>query len=352
MNKLRQNLELMTYQDVFDDYGAKIQRQHEQQFNAQVIAVGSIIAIGKLLKEARDYKDSLSVKNKSRLWSKFESGLTFSKGHISKYIKISENPVLSNKVHHSKLPPSVFTLYELTHHDPETLVQGLKTGAITPNLGRSDVAMAKSKKLLPRSSTAPHVELGKLRIANDQWVKNYHAFKSELDELLVKYKVTMIEATTPKKLVKDANRYYETITKVIFREAKKFYLREVNNLLNTKLKEKNLLKSYGKSSFKKKIAVLKFHFDEFDASNCATVNEIEEMYLSHGLDGKIAWNASYNDWCALAKDKASKYQYVFARWGEEDDIQDVRNAIAKTSKSKVTSFTGVKNQDKFSGFIV
>jgi len=147
MRKNLADIELMSYRDVFDDYGAKIQQKHEQQLNAQGIAVGSIIAIGKLLKEARDYKDSLNVKNKSKLWSNFENGLTFSKGHISKYIKISENPVLSNKVHQSKLPPSVFTLYELTHHDQETLVHGIQSGAITANLSRSDVASTKTKNL-------------------------------------------------------------------------------------------------------------------------------------------------------------------------------------------------------------
>lgn len=351
-SKLRANLELMSYQDVFDDYGAKIQQKHEQQINAQGIAVGSIIAIGKLLKEAREYKDSLNVKNKSKLWSTFENKLNFSNGHISKYIKIAENPVLSNKVHQSKLPPSVHTLYELTHHDQETLVHGIQSGAITSNLGRSEVASAKSKKLATSSSTASQVELGTLSITKDHWVENYHSFKSELDGLLTKYNVTMLEASAPRKMAQDADRYDKTITKVIFREAKKFYLREVNALLDVKLKEKNLLKSYGKSSLKKKIAALKFHFDEFDVSNCATDDEIKQMYLSHGLDGETAWNAFYSDWYALAMDEASKYEYALARRGEEDNIQQVKNVIAIPSKSKVQSFTPVKKTDKFAGFKV
>ncbi|WP_408595586.1 hypothetical protein [Limnohabitans sp.] len=349
MKKCKLNLELMSYQDVFDDYGAKIQQNHEQQINAQGIAVGSIIAIGKLLKEARDYKDSLNVKNKSKLWSKFENGLTFSKGHISKYIKISDNSVLSNKVHYSKLPPSVFTLYELTHHDQETLVNGIRSGAITANLNRSDVASKKEKKLASPSSTTPQVELGKLRIAKDHWVANYHGFKSELNGLLSKYNVTLVEASVPKKMVNDEDRYYKTITKVIFREAKKFYLREVTTLLDIKLKERNLLKSYGKSSFKKKVDALKFPIDEFDVSNCATDDEIKQKYLSHGLDGEVAWNHYWSDWYALAMDEASKYEYALARRGEEDDIQYIKNAIEKTSKSKVTSFTPVKKSDKFTG---
>jgi hypothetical protein len=352
MTKLRANLELMSYQDVFNDYGAKIQQKHEQQINAQGIAVGSIIAIGKLLKEARDYKDSLNVKNKSKLWSAFENKLNFSKGHISKYIKISENPVLSNKVHQSKLPPSVHTLYELTHHDQETLVHGIQSGAITANLGRSDVASTRTKKLVTPSSTASQIELGTLSITKDHWVENYHSFKSELDGLLTKYNVTMIEASAPRKMAQDADRYDKTITKVIFREAKKFYLHEVNALLDSKLQERNLLKSYGKTSFKKKIAALKFHIDEFDASNCSTDKEIKQMYLSHGLNGETAWNASYSDWYELAMDEASKYEYALERWGEEDDIQDIKNAIAKSSKSKVRSFTGVKKTDKFAGFKV
>jgi len=340
------------FQDVFDDYGAKIKHKHEQQINAQGVAVGSIIAIGRLLKEARDYKDSLNVKNKSKLWSKFENGLAFSKGHISKYIKISEDPVLSNKVHHSKLPPSVFTLYELTHHDQETLVHGIQSGAITANLSRSEVASAKTKKSVIPSSTESQIQLGTLKIAKDQWVENYHSFHSELDGLLTKYKVTFVEASAPKRLAQDADRYYKTITKVVFREAKKFYLREINKLLDAKLKERNLLKSYGKSSFKKKVAVLKFHLDEFDVSSCVTEEEIKQMYLSHGLDGEIAWNQSYSNWYALAMSEASKYDYALARWGEEDDSQHIKNAIAKTSKSKVTSFTPVKKTDKFSDFKV
>lgn len=354
MTKLRANLELMSYQDVFDDYGAKIQQKHEQQINAQGIAVGSIIAIGKLLKEVREYKDSLNVKNKSKLWSRFENGLTFSKGHISKYIKIAENPVLSKKVHQSKLPASIFTLYELTHHDQETLVHGIQSGAITANLSRSDVAPAKVKKLTPPSGKKSQIELGTLSITKDQWIENYHSFKSELDELLAKYNVTMVEASAPRKMAQDADRYYKTITKVIFREAKKFYLREVNTLLNNKLQDRNLLKSYGKASFKRKIAALKFHFDEFDVSNCATGEEIKEMYLSHGLDGETTWNASYGKWYALAMDEASKYEYALAGLGNESteaDWQSIKDGI-KSEKSKVGNFTPVKKSEKFIGFKV
>jgi len=352
MSKLRANIELMSYQDVFDDYGKKIQQKHEQQINAQGIAVSSIIAIGKLLKEARDYKDSLNVKNKSKLWSKFENELNFSKGHISKYIKISENPVLSNKVHHSKLPPSVHTLYELTHHDQETLVHGIQSCAITANLSRSEVALAKTTKLVPPYSTVSQIKLGTLSITKDHWVENYYSLKSELDGLLAKYNVTMIETSAPRKMAQDADRYYKTITKVIFREAKKFYLREVNNLLDTKLKEKNLLNSYGKASFKKKIFALKFHFDDFNVSNCATDEEIKQMYLYHGLDGEIAWNSSHSDWYALAMDEASKYEYALVRWGEEDHYQHAENLIKKTTKSKAKSFTPVKKSDRFSGLKV
>jgi len=183
-----------------------------------------------------------------------------------------------------------------------------------------------------------------LSITKDHWVENYHSFKSDLDGLLAKYNVTIVEASAPRKMAQDADRYDKTITKVIFREAKKFYLREVNTLLNSQLQERNLLKSYGKASLKKKVAALKFHFDEFDASNCATDEEIKQMYFSHGLDGETAWNASYSDWYALAKDEASKYEYALARRGEEDDIQQVKNAIDKTSKSKIESFTPVKKQ--------
>lgn len=349
---VKMNIELLSYQDVFNDYGAKIQQKHEQQINAQGIAVGSIIAIGKLLKEARDYKDSLNIKNKSKLWSKFEDGLSFSKGNISKYIKISENPVLSNKVYQSKLPPSVFTLYELTHHDQETLVHGIQSGAITANLSRSEVASAKTKKLVTPSSMASQVELGRLSITKDHWVKNYHSFKSELDGLLAKYNVTMVEASAPRKMAQDADRYYKTITKVTFREAKKFYLREVNTFLDSKLQERNLLKSYGKASLKKKSTVVGFHIDEIDPSTCIDIDEIKQMYLSHGLDGETAWNASYSDWFALAMDEASKYEYALTRCGAEDDFQHVENVIAKTSKYKVQSFTPVKKTDKFAGFKV
>ena len=350
--RYRGNLELMSYQDVFNDYGKKIQQKHEQQINAQGIAVGSIIAIGKLLKEARNYKDSLIIKNKSKLWSKFEDGLSFSKGNISKYIKISENPVLSNKINHSKLPPSVFTLYELTHHDQETLVHGIQSGAITANLSRSDVASTNTKKLVTPSSTASQIELGTLSISKDNWVENYHSFKSELDGLLAKYNVMMVESSAPKKMAKDEDRYYKTITKVIFREAKKFYLREVNTFLDIKLKKINLFKSYGKSSFKKKSAALGFHVDEIDPSTCFDIDEIKQMYLSLGLDGETAWNQSWSDWCAQAMEEASKYEYALARFGEEDDVKFIETAIARNSKSKVKSFTPVKNSDRFSDFKV
>lgn len=74
-------------------------------------------------------------------------------GHGTPFMPIASHPILSNQAHAHDLPPSWYTLYELTKLPAGDLQDRLADGSIHPGIERSDVAgkrRARKKKRLHR----------------------------------------------------------------------------------------------------------------------------------------------------------------------------------------------------------
>jgi hypothetical protein len=94
--------------------------------------VEAIIVRGRLLIEAHDELEH----------GTYEATVKrhFDLSYARKLRIIAAHPVLSNRAHVHALPPSVFTLYELTKLPTEVLHAKLKDGGINPKTERKDVA--------------------------------------------------------------------------------------------------------------------------------------------------------------------------------------------------------------------
>ena len=94
--------------------------------------VEAIIARGRLMIEAYDELEHGSYEATVKRH--------FNLSYARKLRIIAAHPVVSNRAHVHALPPSVFTLYELTKLPAEMLREKLKDGSINPKTERKDVA--------------------------------------------------------------------------------------------------------------------------------------------------------------------------------------------------------------------
>ena len=96
--------------------------------------IGTIVETGRML-----------IKAKAELghgkWHMLFEGelMPFSKRTAAKLMSIARNPIISNRSNWTRLPNSWGTLYDLSRLPDQTLIDGLKRGAINPQTERKEV---------------------------------------------------------------------------------------------------------------------------------------------------------------------------------------------------------------------
>ena len=131
--------------------------------------VEAIIARGRLMIEAHDELEHGSYEATVKRH--------FNLSYARKLRIIAAHPVVSNRAHVHALPPSVFTLYELTKLPAEMLRAKLSDGSINPKTERKDVARWRAeqrggkvevdgKRIERRSSVAEQLKAAKAEIAH------------------------------------------------------------------------------------------------------------------------------------------------------------------------------------------
>lgn len=97
-------------------------------------SVEGIIETGRLLAAA---KGELAHGEWTRM---FDDGLVpFTLNTAERFMKVAKHPQLSNSAHAQTLPPSWYTLYELSKAEPLRLKNALRDGVITPDMPRKAV---------------------------------------------------------------------------------------------------------------------------------------------------------------------------------------------------------------------
>lgn len=116
---------------------SEIHENWRQQNEFAQKTVEAIVKIGQLLLKVdahfRKTDDKVGL-------LEFESDLPFSKSMASKYRRIAANDALVDKTLFNYLPPSIHSLYELSQVEPKDLRNGIKTGAISSDSERLEIA--------------------------------------------------------------------------------------------------------------------------------------------------------------------------------------------------------------------
>jgi hypothetical protein len=131
--------------------------------------VENILARGQVLIEAHDELERGSYEATVKRY--------FDLSHARKLRIIASHSIVSNRAHVHALPPSVFTLYELTKLPAAMLRAKLSAGSINPKTERKDVARWRAeqrggkvevdgKKIERRPSVAEQLKAAKAEIAH------------------------------------------------------------------------------------------------------------------------------------------------------------------------------------------
>lgn len=282
------NLLVQTQSQVLGSYSKKIASIYKNQQLASQATIKAIIEIGNVLIEARNYKDSLKQKNKNELWKKFSISLSFSPASISKYIKISEHPVIRLRKNHKYLPPSIHSLYEIAQIEEKKLLKLISSGKITTDIGRSELALLKNNASGSRAlgGRGEEVEVLSIRFPANSWMSDFNDVQVELLSFLEKKKIGFSYGNEFKKIERAESNYQNKIARKSFQLLKK----RIKKLIVEHIDSKGLQLGYWteqrKPSLSNKVKKLGYKMDEVDISACQNQDELELMYLSIGLDDK------------------------------------------------------------------
>jgi hypothetical protein len=329
---------VLTQSDVLKQYSQKISVAYQkQQFASQAI-LQSIIEIGELLTEARNYKDSLVLKHKDRLWESFQKNLQFSPSSVAKYISIANNKFIKTKKNHKYLPSSVYSLYEISKLDSLKLNQLVESGKLTSTIGRSDV----KQLLIGKKSTSKlskQVEVLTIKVDEDDWESNFQEIKDELIAFLENKRIAFDYSSIVKQTEREQKNYHLNVEKFAFRLAKKFVKAEIKKFIEYKGISSNLWHPKDKLSFKSKYKKLKFGEEEVDVSFCTNISELQNMYLYLGLEGQNYWLEMVDEWYAEAYSqiKLPKSLLISQNLSNTEVVD-----FELPPKSRKLNFTGVK----------
>ena len=284
------NLETLTHQDIYKQYKAKIEQAFHVKMTATAYLVQSIIEIGKVCLEAKSHNDKLNVRDKKQLWKEFSENLPISKASISKYIAVAKHPIIGIKKYQKALPPSIYTLYELSKIPNAKLEKLITSKKIHADMGRSELNKLLGINVSPKGigKTSNEVEILSLRLPLDIWEHKFEDIKDDLIQYLSKKGILYEYGSELRKRERLELTQQRNINKYILTQLKKICTQNIKSYIETKGKQKNL---FGKNplSFDKKVKLVGFKKDEVNFQQCANTQEIEQMYISLGLGTKKEW---------------------------------------------------------------
>ncbi len=215
------------------DLAEQIKGAYACQVEAGKRAIEAIIRVGQLCAKARDHIKGRD--NEGLYHARLEQLTGLSKSSISKYITIASSPVISDRKNHTRLPSSVFSLYEIAKvEDGRTVQAAIDAGKIAPDINRtslaeaiSDVANkvgAQAKALAP--ITGSSVDAFTISLPAKTWEKSYGDFEQDLLRLLERYQAELtygktVHLTKVEYLKKLAEQQFTKLSSKIPDEARK-----------------------------------------------------------------------------------------------------------------------------------
>ena len=288
---------ILTPLKILNKYKRDIESIYQGKQNASQVVVSSIVEIGKICTEARDYKNRLNLKNKNELWEDFEKNLPISKSSVSKYISISEHPTIRLKKFHKQLPPSVYSLYELSKLKDVQLQKFLESGKVNSEIGRTELNLLLSPKSNTKQLTkvVNEIEVLSIRLPSDIWEERFSEIKDKLLEFLNENDIGYSYGKEILNREKQEKKHSQLFEKFILTQLRKIFTKKVRELIESKWKSSSKFIGKKKLTFKQKVKLVGFNWDEVDCSICVDSTEIQNLYLSLDLGTQSEWNILYSD---------------------------------------------------------
>ena len=306
---------------------------HEQR------ALRCIIEIGKTLSDLYDYKKRNHSPRIDKMWNDLVAEFQYSPATVTKYIKISKNPVLAYEKFKNRIPSSVYSLYELSKIEPIALQLLIESNEITSTSGRTDIdALTTSPKIKKKSKI--QIPIMTLSIDKKDWITSYKLFEEDLIEFLNSKEISYSLSSQVKSLDKSEFSRSKKIENYIFRQSKAHFNIVVKKYIDNTCKTNNLCSP--KTPFKKKMKLLKFGIDEVTTEGCISTAEIEERFLPLGFQEESIWNEHLMKWTADA------FQKFPSRIPESVQSNTTKEFYDFVRHYKSQNFTPVKKERDFS----
>jgi hypothetical protein len=325
------------------DYFASSKQNIKELIHAQSVyehrAIKCVIEIGNTLSDLYEYKKRSQSTKIDKMWDELVAEFQYSPATITKYIKISKNPILADDKFQTRLPYSVYSLYELSKIEPIALQLLIESNEVTSSSGRTDiVALTNSPK--NKKTSKNQIPIMSLLIDKKDWISSYKSFEDELIDLLVRHKISYSLSSQVKSLDKSEITRSKRIEKYIFQQSKAHFNKVVKSYIDNACRTKKLCSP--KTPFKKKMKLLNYEVDEVTIVDCANADEVGDRFLQLGIEDDSIWSEQLMKWHIEAFEKFPSRipEPVPTTTAEELDgfVRDQKNQ----------NFTPVKNKRDFS----
>ncbi len=327
------------------DYFASSKQNIKELIHAQSFyehrAINCVIEIGNTLSDLYEYKKRSQSTKIDKMWDELVAEFQYSPATITKYIKISKNPILADEKFQTRIPYSVYSLYELSKIEPIALQLLIESNEVTSSSGRTDIVALTN---LPKNKKKSKVQIPIMSLSIDKkdWISSYKLFEDELVDLLNKNKVSYSLSSQVKSLDKSEVTRRKRIGKYIFQQSKAHFNKVVKSHIDNVCRTKNLCSP--KTPFKKKMKLLNYGVDEVTIVGCKNADEVEDRFLWLGIEEESNWSKLMMKWYLEAFEKFPSQipDPVQTTTAEELDgfVGEQRNQ----------NFTPVKNKRDFSKF--
>lgn len=332
--------QILSQKQILNSYRTKIAASFKRQQIAGQATIQAILEIGSLLIEAREYKDSLVLPYKEKVWKEFIAELGFSMSSVTRYIKIAEHPIIGDKKHHQHLPSSVYSLYEISSIEPKQMLRMIKAGSVYTEMGRSEISALKQTPL-PKIIPSDKIDLLHIKIPKDLLQGDYFSILNEVTEFLESKGIEFEYGKEIAKNDEEERKAHEKIEQYVFTQAKKYFDTSIKQIVERKGRELNLWKKNAKLSFKAKAIKVGYDFDEVSTELVSDVRELTNLYSLVQWDDDGSWE----------KRLAEYYEQGMEKYGEKlhhlHATNPINDLILQSEPTSFVSYADRRKKDNF-----
>ena len=327
------------------DYFASSKQNIKELIHAQSVyehrAIKCVIEIGNTLSDLYEYKKRSQSTKIDKMWDELVAEFQYSPATITKYIKISKNPILADDKFQTRLPYSVYSLYELSKIEPIALQLLIESNEVTSSSGRTDIVALTN---LPKNKKTSKIQIPIMSLSIDKqdWISSYKSFEAELVDLLIRNNISYSLSSQVKSLDKSEVTRRKRIEKYIFKQSIAYFDKAVKSYIDNACRSKALCSP--KTPFKKKMKLLNYDVDEVTIVGCTTADEVEDRFLLLDFEAESNWGEQLMKWHMEAFEKFP------SRIPESVQTTKAEELDGFVRQQRNQNFTAVKNKRDFSKF--